>query len=67
MSVKQEIEAAAVAMIKCPSCSAEPGRGCRNTVANDKGRHAPVKTHQRRLSTFVATNMKEKYEPPVES
>lgn len=50
MSIKKEIEAGAIAAFKCPTCGAGPGKRCRNTVADDKGRHVPVKTHRRRLS-----------------
>lgn len=64
MSVKKEIEAAAVATIKCPSCSAEPGKSCHYAGKYLNGEPAfpnsKVPTHQRRLSTFVASSVKEK-------
>jgi len=54
VSTKKEIEAAAIAMIRCPSCGAAPGKNCRTKGVTTKGR-----THQRRLSKFVAEYMKE--------
>lgn len=62
MNIKKEIDQAAVAAIKCPSCGAEPTRRCRNSVANDRGEHKYVPTHQRRLSTYVGANIHETIE-----
>lgn len=61
MGIKQEIEASAVAAIKCPSCGAEPGKSC-HFIGHGGGlcRTRKVKTHQRRLSAFVAGHMTEK-------
>jgi len=61
MGVKQEMEAAAIAGIKCPSCDAEPGAKCHYTGRHLDGSPAfpnsVVKTHQRRMSAFVATRV----------
>lgn len=59
MTVKQEIEAAAVAIVKCPSCGAAPNERC-HYIGSGGGlaRITKVKTHQRRLSKFIAENMK---------
>lgn len=61
MSAKKEIEAAAIAMVKCPSCGAEPGKPC-HYIGHGGGlcRTTKVPTHQRRMSTFVAENLREK-------
>lgn len=56
MNIKQELKTAATAAIKCPSCGEAAGRRCRNTVANNRGVHVFVKTHQRRLSAFIASS-----------
>lgn len=61
MSVKKEIELAAVAAVKCPSCGAEPGAWC-HFIGSGGGlaRVTKVPTHQRRLSAYVAGNIREK-------
>jgi len=55
MTIKKEIEAAAIEHIKCPSCGAEPNQRCRNRNADDQGRHKFVPTHQRRKSAFMSS------------
>lgn len=61
MGIKQEIEQAAIAATKCPSCKAEPGQLC-HYIGHGGGlcRIRKVKTHQRRLSTYVAGNIRER-------
>ena len=58
-NIKKEIEAMAVSSVACPSCKAAPGELC-HYIGHGGGlcRIRKVKTHQRRLSTFVAENMK---------
>ena len=55
MNVKQEIEWAAISAIQCPSCKAEVGKPC-HYIGHGGGlcRTRKVKTHQRRLSKFMA-------------
>lgn len=61
MSIKKEVEAAAVAAITCPSCGAEPGKPCHYIgLGGGLARVRKVKTHQRRLSYFVSHNVREK-------
>lgn len=61
MTLKQEIEVGAIAAIRCPSCGAMPGQLCYSTKAvGGLGRLQKKPTHQRRLSTFVAQNIKVK-------
>lgn len=61
MGIKQAIEAAAIVMVKCPSCGAAPNEKC-HYIGSGGGlaRVTKVKTHQRRLSTYVANHMVEK-------
>lgn len=58
-NIKKEIEAMAVSSVACPSCKAAPGELC-HYIGHGGGlcRIRKVKTHQRRLSKFVAENMK---------
>lgn len=60
MNVKKEIEQAAIITLQCPSCGAEPGKNCYKVGAGSLGKLYKVKTHQRRLSAFVAGHIKEK-------
>lgn len=64
MSAKKEIEAMAIATVKCPSCDAEPDQPCHYVGRYLSGEPAfpnsKVKTHQRRLGKFVAGNIREK-------
>lgn len=55
MSVKDEIEQAAIATIRCPSCKSDPGNPC-HYIGHGAGLGSirKVKTHQRRLSKFMA-------------
>ncbi len=66
-NAKKEIEAMAVASIVCPSCKAVAGGYCHYVGYDDyvgsDGRLVPlrkVKTHQRRLSKFVAEHLSER-------
>lgn len=54
--IKHEIESAAIAAIKCPSCKAEPLHPC-HFIGHGGGlcRIRKVKTHQRRLSAFMSS------------
>lgn len=56
MTIKKEIEAAAIEHIKCPSCKAEPGALC-HRIGHGGGlnRIRKVKVHQRRLSAFISS------------
>jgi|ERR1041384_4913770 GMP synthase-like glutamine amidotransferase len=57
MTVKKEIEAAAIEHIKCPSCGAEPTYPCRKTFKGHPDRmiRPATKTHQRRMSAFMSS------------
>lgn len=58
--IKKEIEAAAVAAITCPSCGARPGDRCMVIRSNPPFKmNSPCRTHQRRLSSYVAGNIRE--------
>lgn len=50
---EREIDIAAVKSTKCPTCGAEPERPCRNTKADDKGRHRPVPVHRKRVAAYL--------------
>ncbi len=61
MTLKKEIEAMAVKTIRCPSCGADPDKPCRKRVALSPyaWHYSRCPTHQRRLSAFVAQNIRE--------
>jgi len=64
MGIKDEIKAAAVATIQCPSCGAEPGSQCvmgttkRDEVTGAHVHRVKESPHERRLSTYVANHIK---------
>lgn len=49
-AIKKEVESAAVAAIKCPSCDVEAGYRCRKRDGSN------ALTHQRRLSAFISSD-----------
>ncbi len=58
--LKKEIEAAAVAAIKCPTCKRDAGLGCMTIRAEGHlGFQFPTTTHKRRLSKYVSENVGE--------
>lgn len=62
--IKKKIEVAAIAVIKCPSCEAEPGGLCLTIRASERARrglsgyHFPTATHVSRLNALITTNLK---------
>lgn len=60
MGIKQEITQAAIMSITCPSCKAKPGELC-HRIGHGGGlnRIRKVPTHQRRLSTYVSSDLRE--------
>lgn len=58
--IKQEIEQAAIMNTTCPSCKAKPGELC-HYIGHGGGlcRIKKVPTHQRRLSTYVSSDLRE--------
>lgn len=56
MSVKHEVESAAIAAIPCPYCKAAAGNYCRQRRHKYGAVGPMVRTHQRRLSAFIASD-----------
>lgn len=61
--LKKEIEEAAIMSVTCPSCGAKPGELCRKKLTGPRFRDlnatSNTQTHQRRLSAYVSSDLRE--------